>query len=144
MKKFEVIWSDNSFSLNFFGRITLADLMKANDQITSNSRLDQIDHYYVDFRYVNLLDLSERELTIFAKYDSVMPLFLRRTMIKGALITTSSTIEKQLNIFLVKGHNSWPRRVFCGDAPATQWIRAGQSKKATASRLTVPELQAIA
>ncbi|MBL6920230.1 MAG: hypothetical protein ISR41_07000 [Puniceicoccaceae bacterium] len=123
MKKHTIIWEDNAFTVYFFGEITLKDLFAANNELTSNSRLDSTTHYYFDFCNVSQLNLSKRDLQVYAKYDSVMPRFIRRSRMRGAFRVASSAMREVWNEFLEQGHQAWPRKVFCSSIIAETWVQ---------------------
>jgi hypothetical protein len=121
---YTLIWENNTFHLTFHGQIVLDDLIAANDSLTSDANLDSVKSYIFDFRHVTQLSLSERELRVYAHYDSVMPMFLRYYKIRGAYLATSSYIIQRLQEFLNHGHDAWERKVFCGDCCKIEWLQA--------------------
>jgi lactam utilization protein B len=72
----------------------------------------------------NLLDMQLGTFQETARYDSVMPMFLRYYKIRGAYLATSSHIIQRLQEFLNHGHDAWERKVFCGDCCKIEWLQA--------------------
>ena len=122
MKPYTLNWTGNTFHLTFHGQIVLDDLIAANDALTSDAKLDSTKTYIVDFRNVTKFSVSARELSIYARYDAVMPLFLRYYRIRGAFLATSSDMSQRLHEFLNEGHNAWERKIFFGDYAAIEWL----------------------
>jgi hypothetical protein len=112
MSTYTIHWGFNSYTLTFRGNISFHDLIAANDDLTSTDPLDSITSYVVDFSAVESIEMTDRELKVYARYDAVMPLFLRRNSIRGALIAPCRNIADMLHDFLEFGHQSWDRRVF--------------------------------
>lgn len=123
MKTYTTIWKDTTFSVYFFGEVTLKDLIAVNDELIANQKLDSVTHYYLDFCNVETLNLSDNELKSFAKYDSAMPKLLRRTHMRGAIRVPTTTMKDQWNQFLEWGHTEWPRKVFTSCILAETWVQ---------------------
>lgn len=124
MKPYTLNWMKNTFHLTFHGQVVLDDLIAANDELTSNAKLDSTKTYIVDFRDVTKFSVSARELWVYARYDAVMPQFLRYYKIRGAYLATGSDISQRLHEFLNKGHQVWERKIFFGDCAAIEWLQS--------------------
>ena len=122
MKPYTINWIESTFHLTFHGQIVLDDLLAAHNALVADAKLDSAKTYIVDFRHVTKFSVSARELRIYARYDAVMPLFLRCYKIRGAYLATSSEMSQRLNEFINQGHYAWERKIFFDDNAAIEWI----------------------
>lgn len=127
MNPFELRWEKHSFTLTFFGEITCHTLLSANNALSSSPRLDTVNRYIFDFQQVTSLKLTNREVLTYARYDSVMTRFVKRSKMRGAYVTDDQQIADKLHEFLCLGHGIWERRVFNDIDLANNWLNSPET-----------------
>lgn len=122
---FSLTWEEHGVLVEFSGKVSAAELVKANDVWYSDPRFDTIRYYICDLTRVQHFDLAASDAEFAAATDKGASLTVER--LKGALVATDAGIREMAETYIATSvdlDSTWDLRLFDSLDEARAWACA--------------------
>ena len=126
---YKLIWEQSGIYRQYFGDVSIAERRESFDEICGDRRFDDLLYAITDYLAVEEYEVTKNATAEIAALH--IGALVTNPRICIAAVTTRPDIISAIQDFIGHGFVKAPYRIFGSIEEARQWIRTGESNRAT-------------